>query len=78
MPPKKSPPSTPVKIALVSEGAGVTAGLEIWRFGVQFLLFDRSPDGRFTADVMCWNSAVGLNMKHTKLFKNATKDKDAA
>ncbi len=44
----------------------MTAGLELWRTELsgapqpKFLLYDRSPDGRFATDVSTWNGAAGL------------------
>jgi hypothetical protein len=65
----KSAPTTPSKaqqplIGPISIGAGMTAGLEIWRQGTQFVLVDRSADGRFADDVITWgaiSSRGGLN-----------------
>ena len=41
---------------LVSRGAGITEGLEIWYDPktCKFFLVDKSPDGRFKADVVAW------------------------
>lgn len=49
----------PVKI---STGAGITAGLELWKQSPTgpFFLVDTTPDGRFATDVATWNAAVGL------------------
>jgi len=59
------------KPALVSRGAGITAGLEIWTIGGKFVLVDRSPDERFATDVATWNTSVGLNAAATKRLKDA-------
>jgi hypothetical protein len=50
-------PVTPVKI---SAGAGITAGLELWRLTPTgpFVLADRSADGRFATDVATWNAGA--------------------
>lgn len=61
----------------VSTGAGITAGLEIWRVGTKLVLVDRSPDGRFAGDVTTWNTAAGLNAATTLLLKDAA-GKDSA
>lgn len=55
----------------ISAGAGITAGLEIWRIGAKLVLVDRSPDGRFAGDVNTWNTAAGLNAATTLLLKDA-------
>jgi hypothetical protein len=61
----------------VSCGAGMTAGLEIWRVGTALALYDRSSDGRFAADVATWNAPLdkkvvaGLNATATKYSKDA-------
>jgi len=58
---------------LISRGAGITAGLEIWRVKTMLALVDRSPDGRFATDVATWNKAVvGLNAAALKNLKDAT------
>jgi hypothetical protein len=49
----------------------MTAGLEIWSVAGKFVLYDRSTDGRFSADVASWNTAAGLNKATTETFKNA-------
>ena len=75
---KSRSPKKSIRITeIVSAGAGITAGLEIWRYGTQFILYDRSPDGRFASDVHTWNSAVGLNDTDIEYLKDA-KSKDAA
>ena len=56
----------------VSQGAGITEGLELWLYGMVFFLHDRSPDGRFAVDVNTWNSALSLNANDVKHIKNAT------
>ena len=71
MPPRKAttiPILPPVRL---STGAGITAGLEVWRVGRLLVLYDRSPDGRFADDVERWNTAAGLNTAHTLLLKDA-------
>jgi hypothetical protein len=70
MPPRKTishkePPR------LLSTGSGMTAGLEIWLFAGKLILYDRSADGRFAADVETWNTAAGLNKATIEVFKNA-------
>ena len=64
MPPR--PRAAPTR---VSRGAGMTAGLEIWNYAGQLVLYDRSPDGRFATDVATWNA--GLNAAATKKLKDA-------
>jgi hypothetical protein len=54
-------------------GAGITAGLELWKAGTQFVLVDRSADGRFADDITVWNSAVGLNDATRSILKDAAK-----
>lgn len=56
---------------LFSSGSGMTAGLEIWSYAGKFILYDRSTDGRFAADIATWNTAAGLNNATTEIFKNA-------
>lgn len=76
------PPRTqPIR---VTQGAGMTAGLEIWRCADGSLaLYDRSPDGRFAVDVATWNGLLakkvlaGLNAAAVHYTKDATKQ-DAA
>jgi hypothetical protein len=47
---------------LVSVGAGMTAGLELWHQpSGAFFLVDKTPDGRFATDVATWNAAAGIN-----------------
>jgi hypothetical protein len=77
-PEKKTSPEKPEKPekpgpVLVSQGAGMTAGLEIWRFHQRLLLVDRSTDSRFATDVAEWNAAVGLNAVALKRVKDAAK-----
>jgi hypothetical protein len=56
----------------------MTAGLEIWRADGRLWLHDRSPDGRFAADVATWNSAAGrLKPQTAKQIKDATPTADA-
>lgn len=54
----------------------MVAGLEMWNVtrntGACIVLVDRSPDGRFAADVAQWNSAVSLNVATLKKLKDAT------
>jgi hypothetical protein len=70
MPPRKiAAPTVPPQ--LISIGSGMTAGLEIWSVAGKFVLYDRSTDGRFAADVASWNTAAGLNKATTEVFKNA-------
>lgn len=65
---KKSTALPTLTVSCYSRGSGMTAGLELWRTELsdapqpqpKFLLFDRSPDGRFATDVSTWNSATGL------------------
>ena len=65
----------------VTKGAGMIAGLEMWRSDGKFILVDNSPDGRFANDVSQWNSAAsdsgkrrkGLNIARQKKTKNAEK-----
>jgi hypothetical protein len=54
-----APATPPVKI---STGAGITAGLELWKQSPTgpFFLVDTTPDGRFATDVATWNAAAGL------------------
>ena len=43
-------------IACVGKGAGITAGLEIWRTTTgAFVLQDTTPDTVFATDVATWN-----------------------
>lgn len=43
-------------IACVGKGAGITAGLEIWRTtNGMFVLQDMTPDAVFATDVATWN-----------------------
>lgn len=70
MPPKKQNPETK---SLVSKGAGMVAGLEVWRQNGKFILVDQSTDGRFASDVALWNTGAGLNTPTTKKTKNAKK-----
>jgi hypothetical protein len=68
MPPKKTKvakAAPTLTVSCFSRGSGMTAGLEIWSTSlggapIKFLMYDRSPDGRFAGDVIPWNSATGL------------------
>lgn len=43
-------------VACVGKGAGITAGLEIWRTtNGAFVLQDTTPDNVFATDVATWN-----------------------
>ena len=66
MPPKgrkktnsKAVAKPPPLVGPVSIGAGMTAGLEIWRQGDRLVLVDQSTDGRFADDVRTWDSVSG-------------------
>ena len=54
----------------------MTSGLELWRLSTnnKIILIDRSPEGRFAADVVTWNTVVGLNAETTQLLKDATSE----
>jgi hypothetical protein len=72
MPPKttrKAPVPTAVQI---TAGAGITAGLELWRVGHTFVFRDTTADHRFAPDVTTWNTAANLNAASLKSFKDAT------
>jgi hypothetical protein len=71
MPPRKTQKKDAV--VYISQGAGMTAGLELWRYGTKFFLHDRSADSRFAADILTWNSALSLNVSDIQHIKNATK-----
>ena len=70
MPPKTATAKKPRKGAstttappiptLVSTGAGMTAGLELWRSSSTgpFILVDTTADGRFATDVATWNTVA--------------------
>ena len=77
MPPKKQNEQKEQKNqevkSLVSKGAGMVAGLEVWRQNGKFILFDQSTDGRFASDVALWATSAGLNVLATKKGKNAKK-----
>jgi Tol biopolymer transport system component len=77
MPPKKQNEQKEQKTqeikSLVSKGAGMVAGLEVWRQNGKFILFDQSTDSRFDSDVALWNTSAGLNVLATKKGKNAKK-----
>lgn len=63
----------------MSTGAGMVAGLEIWRADGRFWLWDRNPDGRFATDVTAWNGAAGsLNPATINLIKSHAPDAVAA
>ena len=49
----------PPLVGPVSVGAGMTAGLEIWKQGDRLVLVDRSADGRFADDVRTWDGVSG-------------------
>jgi hypothetical protein len=50
----------------------MTAGLEIWRVGPTLHLYDRTPDGRFAADIASWTVASGgLNAATLQIIKDA-------
>lgn len=71
--PSPSPsPSKVTKPTKLSEGAGMTAGLELWQYGAKIALYDRSPDNRFATDVATWNSALSLKPADIDYSKNAT------
>lgn len=63
---------------LVSTGAGMVAGLELWRAEGRLWLWDRSPDGRFAADVAAWTATAAatgsLNPATINLIKSYTPD----
>lgn len=63
------PPRVRVSPTRISCGAGMTAGLEMWRCDGQLVLYDRSDDQRFAADVTTWNR--GLNTSGKKKLKDA-------
>jgi hypothetical protein len=43
-------------VACIGKGAGITAGLEIWRTTTgTFVLQDTTPDNVFATDVATWN-----------------------
>jgi hypothetical protein len=59
------------KPARVAAGAGITAGLELWRVGTTFVLHDRSTDSRFASDVTTWGAAANLNATTLQSIKDA-------
>ena len=64
MPPKgrkkaNNGPQPQPLVGPVSVGAGMTAGLEIWKQGDRLVLVDRSADGRFADDVRTWDGVSG-------------------
>ena len=69
----------------VCKGAGMIAGLEIWVTAgtttggakKQFILVDKSGDGRFATDVQQWNSAASLNTPSPRKRKDAAKQNPA-
>jgi hypothetical protein len=65
MPPRrivKKVASAPLSLeGPITQGGGMTAGLEIWRLGPHFVLRDTTPDERFAADTELWNTGAGLN-----------------
>jgi len=75
---------------LVSKGAGMIAGLEIWvttgttsttrskESNQQFILVDQSGDNRFANDVQQWNSAASLNTPSPRKRKDAKKQNTTA
>ena len=69
MPPRAAPPNVHGPL---TRGAGMTAGLELWRVGATYVLVDRSADGRFANDVATWNAAAGLKPAALKHLKDAT------
>ena len=71
MPPRKTAVPAVQPPTLVSTGSGMTAGLATWSYTGKLILYDRSTDGRFAADVATWNTAAGLNKATTEVFKNA-------
>jgi hypothetical protein len=59
----------------ISRGAGMTAGLEIWRVGTTLYLYDRTADNRFAADIATWTAATGgLNAATLQIIKDAVSD----
>lgn len=57
---KKAATATETVPTKVSVGAGITAGLELWRRTPTgpFYLIDTSPDGRFAVDVETWSKSL--------------------
>ena len=52
----KEAPQQQQPVACVGKGAGITAGLEIWRSNTgAFVLQDTTPDAVFATDVATWN-----------------------
>ena len=70
-PSNETKPSLP--IVKISEGNGMTSGLELWRYGTKFFLIDRTIDNRFAPDIDTWNSSLSLNAMDIQYIKNATK-----
>jgi hypothetical protein len=53
---KEAPQQQQQSVACVGKGAGITAGLEIWRTTTgAFVLQDMTPDAVFATDVATWN-----------------------
>jgi hypothetical protein len=66
---------------MISKGSGITAGLEIWALTTAkkhvYVLFDRSPDGRYATDVDEWNSIVqDLNPQQSRTYVSHNQFKD--
>lgn len=60
----------------ISVGAGMTAGLEIWRTADGTLLLqDVSPDGRFADDVATWSAGAKASGKKTSSLRPPTQKK---
>lgn len=76
MPPRRRAATAAAAPHLVSAGAGMVAGLELWRAEGRLWLYDRSSDGRFAADVAAWAAAAtgSLNPATTNLIKSYTPD----
>jgi hypothetical protein len=73
MPPRRTALNPTVKVC---QGAGMVAGLEIWRTDAgKFVLADHTADGRFADDIKTWNSSVAasLNVPSRKKAKDAAK-----
>jgi hypothetical protein len=73
-PSKQSTPTIPSQpIVKISQGIGMTSGLELWRYCTKFFLIDRTIDNRFAPDIDTWNSSLSLNASDIQYIKNATK-----
>ncbi len=72
MPPKTPRKATAAVATQITAGAGITAGLELWRIGTAFVFRDTTADHRFAPDVTAWNTAANLNAASLKSFKDAT------